>query len=163
MGRKKGVEVRKAIGTAMALVLVLAGCGTSSSPVATKDTQTGNTLEVPDGVFDVTANKGLDQCDSKVDYNGSYLIQIDGSTFTMGDDWTGMWDENNSLGSGSSPHQSETFRQCTISTWTSVNITFSSANEFTGSITLNKRVTGDCDTPCLSTWLISGTRRVDTP
>ena len=137
----------------------VAACGDESAPPPVVGPPP---ITVESGFFDVITGPGFNGCDKPDVYDGNtYEIQINGTAFSMGDDWTGTWNPNTLLGSGSTEPISNTFKSCIITTWTSVNITFSSEDEFSGSILFRRRLRGDCEnfTPCTSSWQIAGVRK----
>jgi hypothetical protein len=145
------------------LVLVasfLAGCGDESGPDPIQAPPTPP-LEIESGTFTITSWENFNGCNKTTDYDGTYQIQIDGSNFSMGDDWPGTWDPNTLEGTGESVHDQNTYKSCIVTTWTTVNIEFSSKNEFSGHITYRQRVAGTCENfgNCTSTWGISGVRQ----
>ncbi|HEX5131830.1 MAG TPA: hypothetical protein VFX92_05010 [Candidatus Krumholzibacteria bacterium] len=140
---------------------LLAGCGGSGGDDVIVPPPGPPAPAVVDGVFDVAAHIIFDTCDSDSVYDGTYAFQIDDQTFTMGDTWSGTWNPKTASGYGESEHTGYTVRVCTVNRWTSLTLTFSSEDEFTGSITYHQRVEGDCQTPCVTTWAISGVREPD--
>lgn len=148
----------------MALLLLsvlLAGCGGGSTQAPGDGKTLDPPLEVASGAFDVTATRGFDTCGMSLAYGGQYDIVINGGDFTMGADWTGTWFPATASGAGESQHDVTTYRQCTVTTYTSVTITFETPDSFTGTITYRRRVSGECNTPCLTSWNIIGTRHQD--
>jgi hypothetical protein len=137
--------------------ILLAGCGSDGGdPV---DTDGGdNTLHVSSGPFAVTSRMIFDTCSSTKSYDGTYDVEIDSLNFAMGEEWTGSWNPETASANGESEHKSVTYRNCTISEWTSVHLVFASADSLTGTVSYRKRVNGECDEPCLTTWSITGTR-----
>jgi hypothetical protein len=145
------------------LAALLTGCGGDDGPAQTTGPPPPPPLQVSSGLFDVTANIIFDTCNSNMTYSGTYEIQIDDLSFSMGDEWLGTWDPKTTMGVGESEHDRTTMRLCTVTTWTSVNVTFQSEDEFTGVITFRRRVDGECRTPCVTTWGIAGVRQQATP
>ncbi|MFQ5512364.1 MAG: hypothetical protein ACE5EO_11015 [Candidatus Krumholzibacteriia bacterium] len=164
-----GKKIRWSTGVASAtrailLVLVtlsLTACGGDESP--TQVTNPNPPLQVPSGSFDVVAAESFNGCNLPTDYNGTYRIDINASGFAMGTDWTGSWsaDANSLEANGESDHVQTVVRSCTMTDWTTVNLTFTSADEFFGSIVYRHRTAGACtaQTPCQSSWTITGTRQ----
>jgi hypothetical protein len=115
--------------------------------------------QVGSGTFDFTATVGFNGCNLATAFDTTYTIEIDSTSFTMGE-WTGTWNPTTRKAYCESPHHQTTTRGCTITTWTAVNITFTNANSFYGSVTYRKRVSGTCSccTACQSSWNIRGTR-----
>jgi len=118
-------------------------------------------MVVPDGTFVVTATEIYKSCDRPNTWNGDFAIAIDAGDFTMGDDWSGTWDGLAGRARGESIRDRQEYRDCIVTIWTAVNVTFASADEFSGNITYTRRVSdgGACNTPCNVTWGISGTRK----
>jgi hypothetical protein len=118
-------------------------------------------MVVPDGTFTVAASQIINQCSRPNEYNADFDITLAGTEFSMGDDWTGNWDAIKGKASGESPRDVQTYRDCTVRIWTEVDITFSSADEFSGSVIYRRRVSdgGSCNTDCLATWGITGVRK----
>ncbi len=145
------------------LAALLTGCGGDDGPAQTTGPPPLPPLQVSNGLFDVTANIIFDTCNSTTTHNGTYEIQIDDRSFSMGTKWVGAWDPKTTMGTGESERDRTTMRLCTVTTWTSVNVTFQSEDEFTGVITFRQRVDGACRTPCVTTWGIAGVRQPATP
>lgn len=117
--------------------------------------------QVSSGLFNLAATLQFDGCNSTTVYDSVYEIQITDSTFTMGADWSGQWSPSTLKATGESEHVKETVRFCTITTWSTLQITFTSEDEFFGTIVYRRRLLGDCGTrtPCQTSWTISGVRR----
>ena len=145
------------------LALAIAGCGEESGPGQfITEKNPAPPLVIENGVFEVTATVAFNGCNSEALFDGNYSIQIDDSVFTMGT-WKGDWDPNTLEGHGESAHSVRTIRQCTINSWTSVDVEFISENEFVGHIVYRYRTTGSCDccATCQSSWTIKGVRLPD--
>ena len=140
------------------LAVLLGGCGDSSEP-ARITAPPPPPLQIANGSFMVTAgDPEFDGCNSTLGFDKTYEIVIDGTDFSMGPDWTGDWDASRSQGRAESDRVRIGVR-CVTTNWTTVNITFTSEDEFFGSIVERLRVDGDCATQCSSSWLISGVRQ----
>lgn len=148
------------------LAILLAGCGSSGggSPTSGND-EPPVTLNVTSGTFDVTATRAYDQCGRSTDYNGAYDVTIDGNTFAMGTEWEGSYNPSAASASAqSSINVVIDHRDCKVNDFTTVNVKFSSEDEFSGTITYRRRLlSGECDTSCITTWTIHGTRQGETP
>jgi len=147
---------------AFAPVLVaalLTGCGGDEG--GPSQVNAPEPIVVPDGTFTVTAQEIYKTCDQPNGYNSDFEIGFDGSTFTMGDDWTGTWDAITGNARGRSEVDEVTQRDCTVKVWTTVNVTFESADDFVGNVTYTRRVNdgGQCNFPCNVTWGITGVRK----
>jgi len=119
-------------------------------------------MVVPDGTFAAVGPEIINRCSRPNDYITDFEIMIDGNSFTMGADWTGTWDAFKGHATGESKHDVTTNpRGCTVRIWTEVDVTFSSADEFGGSVIYRRRVNdgGECNTDCVATWGISGVRK----
>jgi len=120
-------------------------------------------MVVENGTFTMSSQEIFSTCDEQLNvYNGDFEITIEGQNFTMGDDWTGKWDADARTARGDSEiERSRNHRGCAISTWTTVDITFISPDEFTGNVYYRRRVTddGECETPCNVTWGVDGLRK----
>lgn len=141
------------------------GCGGGGGGPTSGNEEPPPALNVAGGTFDLTAEEMYNPCEMTVAYDGAYDITIDGDIFAMGSDWTGSWNTNDASGSAQSAIESDTNqRGCTVNKWTSVHVTFSSEDEFSGTITYRRRVfNGECDAPCTSTWSIHGVRQSPAP
>ena len=144
---------------------VLAGCGGGSDD-GTGPTDPPKPLEVGSGDFTVTTWVTFNGCDLTKTFLETYSVKIDETGFEMGD-WSGTWSaESNSLSaSGESAHESVTMRDCTVISWTTVTLKFTSKEAFTGHVTFRRRASGgSCEcvtcTDCQSAWGISGVRVV---
>jgi len=138
------------------LTLLLASCGgEEGDPVAPN---LDSAPQVSSGQFDVTSAIIFDTCNETDLYNDTFDVTVDSLLFEMGADWTGSWDPKTATGSAESVRDKRTMRFCTITEWTEVRVTFSSSDEFTGEIIFRRRVNGDCGTPCVTTWRVTGTR-----
>ena len=136
-----------------------AGCGDESEPGKVAGPPPPPPLVIESGSFDVTAWVLFNGCDSATVYDGMYEIEIDGENFTMGK-WSGEWNARTVTGIGESPYERTVLRDCTITTWTTVTVSFRSEDEFLGSIVFRYRLLGTCETrtECLSSWGIAGVR-----
>jgi hypothetical protein len=118
-------------------------------------------MEVESGSFDVASEFAFNGCNSATTYDGRYSIAITDSMFTMGG-WSGDWqaDPNQLKAHGETGRSSVETRGCTITTWTEVDLTFTSEDNFYGHVTYRKRVMGTCACcpQCTSTWSITGVR-----
>ncbi len=118
-------------------------------------------LQIESGTFDVTAAVTFNGCNSARLFDGTYDVQIEDSGFTMGD-WIGSWSATAAslTARGESPHSVQTTRDCTMRSWTEVDVTFTSGDGFTGHITYRYRVVGMCTCcdNCQSSWYIRGVR-----
>lgn len=143
-------------------------CGSGSDPMETDSSSSSTKHEPPplvtSGTFDVTAKVSFDGCDRTAEWDGTYDIDIDSTAFSMGS-FTGSWDAKRVKARGETPHDRTTIRNCLVTIWTEVNITFTSEDAFYGSIIYRYRVAGECGTrnPCATTWLIHGTRQETVP
>jgi hypothetical protein len=124
-------------------------------------------LQVGSGDFTVTTWVTFNGCELTKTFLETYRIQIDESGFAMGD-WTGSWTAKPNLltAIGESQHESVTIRDCTVTTWTTVTLDFTSEEAFTGHVTFRRRAGGGaCEcvtcTDCQSAWGISGVRVVE--
>ncbi len=138
--------------------LFVAACGDESAPPPVAPRRP---ITVESGFFDVIDTLIFDTCDSDLVYDGTYEIQINGTDFSMGDAWTGTWDPTRLQGSGESEHAKVVLSRCTHTTWTTVNITFTSADEFSGSVVYRLKESGVCpgSSECVSSWRIKGVRK----
>ena len=148
------------------MALVPAGCGGGSDNV-TDPPNPPKPLEVGSGNFNISTWVTFNGCELTKTFSETYWIQIDESGFSMGD-WSGSWTaESSSLtASGESEHKSVTLRDCTVTTWTTVSLDFTSEDAFTGHVIFRRRATGgSCEcatcTQCQSAWGISGVRVVE--
>jgi hypothetical protein len=116
-------------------------------------------FEVVSGSFTVTARSTVNGCDRTTDWNGTYDIQIDSTTFMMGT-WKGNWSPTTVMGVAESEREKITTRNCTITNWVTAYVTFTSEDAFSGTISYRHRLARDCPnlTTCTSTWIITGTR-----
>jgi len=144
-------------------VLPIGACGGEDSPAQVTGPDNTPQLQVDGGTFDVTTRIIFDTCESTTAHDASYDIQIDDGDFTMGSDWIGTWDPKTVTGRCESEHIRNTYRYCTVTTWTEANISFSTKDEFSGTIMFRRRVSGDCNTPCVTTWEITGVRQDPAP
>jgi hypothetical protein len=153
----------------IALVVLLAwvpaGCGSDGgSDNVTDPPDPPKPLEVASGDFNVTTWVTFNGCELTKTFAETYSIQIDESGFSMGD-WTGSWTAASSSvkALGESEHESVAMRDCTVTSWTAVNLDFTSEDAFTGHVILRRRASGgSCEcatcTDCQSAWGISGVR-----
>jgi hypothetical protein len=150
------------------MALVPAGCGGGGgSDNVTDPPNPPKPLEVGSGDFNISTWVTFNGCELTKTFLESYSIQIDESGFSMGD-WSGSWTaESSSLtASGESEHESVTMRDCTVTTWTTVSLDFTSEDAFTGHVIFRRRaIGGSCEcatcTECQSAWGISGVRVVE--
>jgi hypothetical protein len=162
----KRLQTISAHGLLIPLVLLLlgalvTGCGDEEgNPLGNN---TPPPIEVTSGLFDVTSWIIFDTCNSTTVHADSYVVQIDTLTFSMGDDWVGAWYPKTVTGKGESERElTEIVTRngiCKVTKWTSVEIMFSSEDEFKGEIIYRRRVDLSCVTPCLTTWRVEGVRR----
>ncbi len=162
-----GRRARRFAGTIPAAGLVIlaavfmGGCGDQSPPTRVAP-PSPPPLQIASGSFLVTAGppSGVNLCTSNSVYDGKiYQIVIDGTSFSMGTEWTVLdwWDASRSQGHA----ESERVRigvRCVTSSWTAVTITFTSEDEFFGNIVQRRRTDG-CGSPCTSNWQITGVRQ----
>ena len=76
--------------------------------------------------------------------------------------WTGRWDATTDNARGQSKiERTRNHRGCAITNWSTVDLTFTSADEFWGNISYRQRITedGECGEPCNVTWGITGVRK----
>lgn len=118
-------------------------------------------MDVESGTFEVTSVVSFNGCDSGNDYNRMYEVQFTDTSFVMGN-WKGEWTATASRvdARGETAHSKTYTRDCTITRWSVIDITFKSNDEFSGHITYRYRVAGTClcCEQCHSTWLVSGVR-----
>ena len=140
------------------LTSFMTACGDESAPPK-QITAPPQRITVDSGTFEVTERIAFNGCNSTKTFEGTYDIQIDESAFSMGN-WSGDWSANTLNARGQSAQAQTTIRGCTITTWTEVDITFTSGDEFYGHITYRYRVAGSCACckACQSTWTITGVR-----
>lgn len=160
--RRRSTRVLAA--NAAAILFMLYGCG-SDSPTATEDPPPPKPpLDVVGGEFDVSTWPIFDSCALVWgERDGTFDIAIDNDQLTItcrstGEVWEGTWDANLDQGYAETPHEKRQIRYCTVTTWTRVIIDFSSEDDFTGSIAFRRRVNGECDDPCLTTWGLDANR-----
>ena len=116
---------------------------------------------VPSGTFAITSVEIFETCDQPNIYNCDMVITVDGADFVMGD-WTGTWDATTDNARGQSKiERTRNHRGCAITNWSTVDLTFTSADEFWGNISYRQRITedGECGEPCNVTWGITGVRK----
>jgi hypothetical protein len=148
------------------IALLLAGataCGGGGSDPVTPPKNPNPPMEVSSGQFAVTAVMSVDGCSRTDIWDGQYDIQIDDKAFTMGV-WVGTWDSIKGFAKGESVHDVHMVRECTVSEYTNVYLTFKDSDTFQGTIIFRHRVAGSCEKlkPCSTTWIVNGTR-VATP
>ena len=161
-----GAQLRPGIVNSIVATLLICGvtaCSSDDEPEQVTGPGNENQLKVASGTFEVTSNVIFTTCNNPPSFDGEYDVQITDQDFTMGTDWVGSWNPNNSTALGESEHVRTVIRFCTITEWTEVNITFSSEDEFTGDVIYRRRVNGDCSSPCTTTWGIAGVRKPATP
>ena len=141
------------------LVAAVACGGGGSDPVEPDPVQT-TVPNVTSGVFEVTARQTFDECDQSTDWNGTYNVELDSLSFSMGT-WVGKWTPTKAQAAGDGPMDQTTTRSCTVKRWSSVYITFSTPDKFSGTILYRLRLAGDCGTrtTCTTSWVITGTRQ----
>jgi hypothetical protein len=142
--------------TLFAILLATACGGEDASPT---QVNTPEPMVVPDGTFAVTATEIFKTCDQPNRYNGDFEITFDGDSFTMGSDWEGTWDAMDALARGESVREEEQYRECKVSTWTAVEMTFTSPDECSGTIKYRRSVSGSCNTNCTVTWGFDAVRK----
>lgn len=140
------------------------GCGDeSATEPQTTTPPPPSPMEVPSGSFAVTSGIIFDSCSSTTTYDQTYNVQIDDTGFSMGNDWTGTWTSTPTelKCNGESVHDREDIRDCSTTTFTTVELKFSSPDEFSGTIVFFKNAVGPCTTRenCRTTWRINGTRQ----
>ena len=140
---------------------LLSGCGGESAGDQVTNPPPPPPLSVPDGTFDVASTVVFNTCATAAAYDEPLDIQIDESSFSAGTEWVGTWDAKKAEGFGESEHVQSTLRSCTITTWTTIHVKFSSEDEFDGEIVFITRLSGSCGqrSPCLTTWHIKGSRQ----
>jgi hypothetical protein len=144
----------------VALLCLAVSCGDDAGP--TQVTNGGPPpIIVESGTFEVTSWSIYDGCALSSTLEETYDIQIDSTSFTMGDDWFGEWDEKRLQANAESEHVKQIQRLCTITTWTTVHITFTSEDEFSGDAIFRHRISGTCEneTNCQTTWRMTGIRQ----
>ncbi|HET6348097.1 MAG TPA: hypothetical protein VFH88_03345 [Candidatus Krumholzibacteria bacterium] len=144
------------------IFVMTVACGGGGSGVDTPNDNTNvKPLVVPSGTFDVTSELIVDHCDQNTDWNGPYDVEIDGTSFSMGP-WTGTWTAANKLAVGESTKDKVTTRNCTATRWSTVYLTFYSADHFRGTIIYRLALGGDCGTRvgCSTSWTVVGDRQV---
>lgn len=159
--RKQTCGIRAAASLLVLAFATLIGCGDESSPTQVDDNPPPPPIEVASGAFDVTSSVLFNGCNRTEMFDGTYEIQIEDTTFSMGAQWHGTWDANAVEGFGESDHEESVIRLCTITTWTTVRVEFTSADEFSGEVVYRSRVSGSCGdrTNCQSTWRVTGVRQ----
>jgi len=145
------------------LACAVACGGGDSSPTGSDSSSNTPPKDVPvvtSGTFVVTATMSFDGCNQATVWDGEYNIGIAGTDFVMSP-FNGSWDPLKAKALGETRHNQSTSRTCTVTTWTAVDITFTTEDTFYGNIIYRYRVAGDCGdrNPCATSWLISGTRK----
>jgi hypothetical protein len=142
----------------IASTVACGGGGDTPDPVQPKDDTPA--FEVASGTFDVTATMEFNACEQSTVWDGTYDVQIDSTSFSMGN-FTGSWSPNTLRATGETEHESHTTRSCTVTTWTAIYLTFTSENSFGGTVTYRLRLGGDCGdrATCASSWTIHGSRQ----
>jgi len=133
------------------------GSGTLEPPPPDSDPPPTN---VTGGNFAVTATLQVNGCEQTTVWDGTYDVQIDSTSFSMGP-WTGSWDAAKAVARGESVKNQTTTRACTVTRWTSVNITFTTSDHFVGFVVYRLRLAGDCNdrSTCTTSWVIVGDRQ----
>jgi hypothetical protein len=162
--RAKGLgHIILLIGMLAICISGISGCGGDevAAPEVTSPPPDETPLVIVGGSFDVQTTLGFDSCDLGTEFDSVYVIVIDSVGFWMGADWAGTWDAETLSGRAESVHKIREYRFCTLTSWTTVDITFLSEDEFYGHIVHRRRAVGDCttSTPCLTSWWVGGTRR----
>jgi len=139
-------------------------CGGDDSNPLGSDTSSNTQKQVPvvtSGRFTMTATKWFDGCERLTDWNGEYNISIDGTVFSM-PPFYGTWDASRAKGLGDTEHDQFVSRSCIVTTWSAIDITFTTEDAFHGSIIYRYRADGEycgARNPCATTWLVSGVRK----
>jgi len=147
----------------LAAILACGGDG-GSNPVTPPAHRTPAPFTVTGGAFDVVSSLGFDGCSSTTDWNKTYDLQIDSTNaFTMGS-FKGTFTPSTLSCKGETTRLRTSVRNCRTAKWTEVQIKFTSADTFSGSIIYRYTATSECTNlkGCTSSWVISGTR-VPTP
>ena len=142
------------------IATLVGGCGDESGNGLGPPTPPVS-LQVEDGRFEITASIVYDGCSSTMVFDGTYDIAFSDSGFVMGG-WSGDWSANaNSVEThGESSHSQATTRDCVMTSWTTVDMTFTSNDALYGTIIYRYRAVGVCAccTSCQTTWHITGVR-----
>ena len=145
------------------LASAIACGGGDDSNLLGSDSSSNTQKKVPvvtSGTFTMTARISFDGCDRQTVWDGEYDITINGDAFSMGP-FGGTWDASRAKGLGETPHEQFVSRSCTVTTWTAIDITFTTEDAFYGNIIYRYRVGGECGDrkPCATSWLVSGSRK----
>ncbi len=143
-------------------LFLVTGCGGGGEELATAPVDT-EPLQVADGMFTITASEIFDSCDNQPSPAGQYEFKLTDGAFTFGTNLSGTWSVSDSRATGETIRDSNTVRFCTTTTWMEITIRFTSEDEFAGQIKYRRRVDGDCNSACTTTWAVNGTRDVPTP
>lgn len=142
------------------------GCGgdeDESSPTA----PVAPAFVVGSGTFDVTNVHIVGNCAPTVVHPDTFDITINGTDFSvdpmMKRSTSGTWDAKKLTGNGEWGRSVTIIRNvCTVTSYWSVSIKFSSEDEFRGHISFRRRLSANCDaqTECTATWTVHGVRRL---
>ena len=116
--------------------------------------------EIVSGTFVVTSALISNGCDQSSTWGGQYEIEIDSTSFAMGP-WTGTWNARTGTAVAESVHDITETRNCRVSRYTTVYVTFKDADTFKATLLYQVRLGGDCGdrASCTTSWWRSGASR----
>jgi hypothetical protein len=140
---------------------LLTGCGDEEAERVTSVSGPTPPMTIDSGFFEVTGKIAHNGCELTKSYDATYWVRIDSSGFSMGPEWTWSWDADAAQASGESAHRIVDRKACRITSWSTVSITFTSEDEFSGYILYRDRAVGECpnDKSCQTSWTITGSRQ----